>query len=219
MATKILKSLKGRRMRLTRLDECGAVVASACSSIVTSGFITVNYQFEVESGDEYTQKNADGALCISEKDPDRNKWVNVSLEMCEIHPDVLDMLANGTPISDGVDVIGASFDASENTSAFAIEVWTKQAGVCTGGTPSYGYFVAPFVKNGRVDGGFEITNGVMTLSLAGNGAADDAGNWTTGPYGDNPLLAAAGLPVGAMMAAVLTTVAPPAESDGCAAIV
>lgn len=218
MATKILKSLKGRAIRLTRLDNCGVPVVGACSSIVTHGFITVEFAPEVETGEEFTQKNAWGEFCISEKEADRNKWVNVTVSMCEVNPDVLDLVGGGNPLTDGTDTIGASFGQDNNTDAFAIEVWTKQAGGgCEGGNPEWGYFVAPYVINGRLDGSVTIENGTLSVDLAGEGiaAGDD---WGVGPYGDNPLLDVGGFPEGDMWAVVRTTVQPPAETDGCVAI-
>lgn len=218
MSTKVLSSLKGRTLRLTRLDECGAPVVGACSSIVTTGFVTVEITPEVEAGEEYTQKNAYGEFCISEKDQDRWKWVNVNMRLCQVHPDILDLVGGGAPISDGTDTIGAAFGEETNSAGFALEVWTKQAGGgCDGGNPEWGYFVVPFCLNGTLDGGFTIENGTMTVALKGEGqkATDD---WGVNPYGDNPLLAAAGMPVGKHMAVVRTTVQPPSATDGCVAL-
>src|SRR5262245_1217217 len=98
MATKTLRSIKGRRMRLTALDECGAPdLSNSCGSIVTCGFVSVTWTDEVESGEEFTQKNAWGDFCIAEKDADRVKWVNVTISMCEIDPEVLVMLGGAVP--------------------------------------------------------------------------------------------------------------------------
>ncbi|WP_395160164.1 hypothetical protein [Ilumatobacter sp.] len=218
MATKMLNSLKGRVIRITRLNDCGVPVVGLCSSIVTAGFITLGFAPEVESGEEYTQKNAWGDFCISEKDADINKWVNVSLSLCEVNPDILDIVGGGSPIIDGTDTIGSSFGAANNTEGFAIEVWTKQAGGnCAGGVAEWGYFVAPFCINGTLDGSVTIENGTMAVDLKGQGQAAVAA-WGVNPYGDNPLLAGAGFPVGDMWAVVRTTVQPPAVTDGCVAL-
>lgn len=219
MATKILKSLKGRALRLTRLDECGAPVVGECSSIVTYGFITVEFAPEVETGEEFTQKNAWGDFCVSEKEPDRNKWVNVSMSMCEVNPDVLDLVGGGKPLTDGTDIVGASFGEQNNLGAFAVEVWTKQAGGGCGatGTPEWGYFVAPYVVNGAIDGSVTIENGTLALGMKGEGIAATA-DWGVNPYNDNPLLDAGGFPVGDLWAVAKTTVQPPAETDGCVAL-
>jgi len=218
MTTKILKSLKGRRMRLTRLDACGAPIIGDCASIVTDGFISVNYSQEIEAGEEYTLKNAWGDLAISEKDGDITKWLNVAMELCEINPDVLDLVGGGDPITDGTDTIGAAFGEDGNLEAFAVEVWTKQAGpACDGGDPEWGYFVVPYLLNGNLDGAINISNGTMSVSFKGQGQkANDS--WGVNPYGDNPLMAVAGFPVGKIWAIVRTTVQPPEVTVGCVAL-
>lgn len=218
MATKKLRSLKGRTMRLTRLDECGEPVVGVCSSIVTNGFISVEFSAEVESGEEYTQKNAWGDFCVSEKDRDRTKWLNVAISMCEIDPNVLDIVGGGSIITNGTDSIGASFGKDGNVEAFALEVWTKQAGAaCAGGVAEWGYFVVPYITNGNIDGSVTIENGTMTLGMKGEGQEATAA-WGVNPYADNPLLAVAGFPVGDLWAVVRTTVQPPAETVGCVAL-
>jgi hypothetical protein len=218
MATKTLKSLKGRVMRITRLDACGIPVVGDCSSIVTDGFITVSFTPNVESGEEFTQKNAWGDFCISEKDADRTKWFDVAISMCEVDPDVLDIIGGGNVINDGTDNIGAAFGENSDADAFAIEVWTKQAGgSCEGGTSEWGYFVAPFVQNGSIDGSFEIANAALTAGLKGEAQkATDA--WGVNPYLDNPLLTVDGFPPENFMAVVRTTVQPPEVTDGCVAL-
>jgi len=220
MATKMLQSLKGRVIRLTRLDVCGVPVTGDCSTIVTDGFITVEFAPEVESGEEYTQKNAWGDFCIQEKDRDRTKWVNITLSMCEVNPDVMELVGGGTNVLDanGTDTIGTTFGVNGSLEAFALEVWTKQAGNgCDGGTPEWGYFVSPFVTNGNIDGAVTIENGTMSLGLKGEGQQAVA-EWGVNPYGDNPMLETDGFPVGDFWGVVRTTVQPPAVTDGCVAL-
>ena len=218
MATKMLNSLKGRVIRITRLDNCGVPVVGACSTIVTAGFITLGFTPEVEAGDEFTQKNAWGDFCIDEKDADRNKWVNVALSLCEVNPDILDIIGGGSAITDGTDTIGSSFGQYNSTQGFAIEVWTKQAGgACVGGSPEWGYFVAPYCINGSLDGSITIENGTLAVDVKGEGQKATA-SWGVNPYADNPLLTPAGFPVGDMWAVVRTTVQPPAVTDGCVAL-
>lgn len=218
MATKMLNSLKGRVIRLTRLDACGTPVVGACSTIVTEGFISVEFAPEIEAGEEYTQKNAWGDFCISEKDSDRTKWVNVNLSLCEINPDLLDLIGGANPIMDGSDTIGASFGQDASLNAFAIEVWTKQAGgACDGGLPEWGYFVAPFCTNGSISGSVTIENGVMAIDMMGQAQpATDA--WGVTPYDDNPLATVEGFPEGDIWAVVRTTAQPPEATEGCEAL-
>lgn len=219
MATKKLRSIKGRAMRITRLDECGNPVLGPCSVVVTQGFISVTLSAEIEAGDEYTQKNAWGEFCISEKDPDLTKWVNVSMSFCEVDPHVLDIIGGANPVVNGDDTIGATFGPDAPVGAFAIEVWTKKTGVdaCApgGGAPEWGYFVVPFVKNGKLDGDLTIENAALTVGLTGEGYAA-SGAWGIGPHGDNPMKVVTGFPEGDQWGMVVTDVQPPAPTEGCA---
>lgn len=222
--TKKLRSIKGRRMRLTALDECGKPdTTTQCGSIVTSGFISVTWSDELETGEEFTQKNAWGDFCIAEKDADRVKWTNVSISMCEVDPQILVMLGGAHPNTDTKgDVIGAFFTREPNPLAFAIEVWTKKAGTdaCApgGGNPEWGYFAGFNVRNGMLDGDLTIENGPLTINLKGElYGANDA--WGTGPYGDNPLENTVGVPAGVLRYIGVTTVQPPDDTDGCVPII
>lgn len=292
MATRILRSIKGRVIRLTRLDVCGAPVVGPKSSIVTRGFISVTLSEEIEAGEEYTQKNAWGEFCINEKDPDIMKWVNTTVELCEVDPDVLDVIGGATPVIAGGNTIGWTRGAAAPVGAFAVEVWTKKTGAdacaapesrsitnkalvsnvatLTVGTntfsigqtvtiagvgapfdgtyvltdrtstliryaktnadvtsasatgtasaaavPEWGYFVVPFVKNGKLDGDWTIANAPLNISLVGEGYGAPA-DWGLGPYGDDPFVVT--FPVGEMYGAVVTPVQPPDPTDGAVAL-
>lgn len=223
-----MKSIKGRVMRLTALDECGApLYDSGLGTITTSGFISVSWEHEVEDGTEHTSQNAWGDFCINELDAPRTKWLNLGMDLCEVDPETLVMLSGAVGNFDGADgMIGAFFDDDANVNAFAVEVWTRAAGqACSpGGTPLWGYFAAVYVRNGAVAGGGTIENGPMNLELSGNGfgAAPDSGNnaisaWGTGPHGDAPTVNP--WPVGAFRYIGITEVQPPTATDGARAIV
>lgn len=220
MATKKLKSYKGRRLRITRLDECGIPAYGPAGTIVTSGFITVTVGREEEAGDTYTSKNAWGELCVNEKDPDILKWVNVSVEMCEIDPGVLDIMAGSDVITSGADTIGAYFGPDPMVGGYAIEVWTKVAGVdaCASGTQEWGYVAVPWLKNGKLDGDFKVENAPLNITLAGQGFPATA-DWGLTPYGDNPLKDAGGFQTGKIWAVVRTDVQPPNDTLGATTLV
>jgi hypothetical protein len=214
MATKILKSIKGKTVRLTRLDECGNVIEGSCSTLVSDCFVSVTLSGEYEAGDEFVQKNAWGELCINDKDPDTLKRVNVAIQFAEINPDALDIIAEANAVISGGDTIGASFGTDTNYSSFALEVWTKRTGVdcTTPATQEWGYFLIPFVKNGKIDGDITIENGALTLGVMGEGFPASSG-WGVSPYTPNGFIEA--FPVGDIFGMVVTTVQPPADTGGC----
>lgn len=216
MATKKMKVYKGRAIRITRLDQCGNVVYGPASTVVAYGFITVTISEELEDGEEYTQKNAFGEFCLNEKDPSILKYANVSIEMCEIDPDVLDIIGGATPVVVGLNTIGWTRGTTPNTNAFALEVWGKMAGAgaCgASGDPEWGYIPVPFVKNGKLDGDLQIGNAPLNVTLVAEGYGAPA-SWGVGPYGDNPFLVVAGFPAGEVYGAIVTTVQPPDPTDG-----
>ncbi len=222
-----MKSIKGRVMRLTALDECGApLYDSALGTITTTGFISVSWEHEVEAGTEHTSQNAWGDFEISELDAPRTKWLNLGMDMCEVDPETLVMLSGAVANFETGDMIGAFFDDNANVNAFAVEVWTRATGqACdANGTPLWGYFASVYVKNGQIAGGGTIENGPMNLELSGNGfgAAENGaspGNslWQTGPHGDAPTVNP--WPVGAFRYIGITDVQPPAVTNGARAIV
>jgi hypothetical protein len=218
MTTQVLKSIKGKVVRLTRLDSCGDVVESSCTTLVTECFVSVTMTAEVEEGDEYLQKNAWGDFCINDKDVDRIKRVNVMVEFAEANPDALDIIANAQPVISSGDTIGATFGPNTQSDSFALEVWTKRTNPdnCDGSNPEWGYFLVPFIKNGRLDGDVVIENGALTVSVMGQ-AFEAPASWDEGPYTDNPFVES--FPAGDFFGMVVTDVQPPTVTDGCVAYV
>lgn len=214
MSTKILKSIKGKTVRLTRLDECGAPVDGSCSTLVSDCFVSVTMSGEYEAGDEFIQKNAWGELCINDKDGDVLKRVNIAIQFAEVNPDALDIIAQANPVMSGYEVIGSSFGTDLNQSSFALEIWTKRTGQdCSPeGLPEWGYFLVPFVKNGKIDGDITIENGVLALNLMGE-AFPASNSWGIGPYSENAFVEQ--FPTGDIFGMVVTTVQPPADTAGC----
>lgn len=213
MSTKILKSIKGKTVRVTRLDSCGEVVEGSCSTVVADCFVSVSISGEFESGDEFIQKNAWGELCINDKDGDVLKRANVTIEFAEINPDALDIISDANPVISGGETIGSTYGTELNETSFALEVWTKRTGQdCAPGAQEWGYFLVPFIKNGKLDGDITIENGVLTMSVMGEAFPAPA-SWGAGPYAQNPFVE--NFPVGNIFGMVVTTVQPPSDTDGC----
>lgn len=217
MPTQILKSIKGKVVRLTRLDECGVPVIGSCSTLVSECFVSVTLSPEFEEGDEYLEKNAWGEACILDKNADFIKWINVSINFAEINPDALDIITAANPVTSAGSVIGASYGQSMNEAAFALEVWTKRtnATTCSTSAPEWGYFVVPFVRNGRLDGDVTIENAALTLSMVGQGWPAPTA-WDETPYVDNPFVEP--FPAGDFFGMVVTDIQPPTDTAGCVAL-
>ena len=215
MATKCIIPLLGKRLRVTELDNCGAVFTGAMQ-IATDGFVSITLSSEVEEGTEIIVRKASGALCVNEKMADSFKRFTIEVDFCAVNPSLLALVTNAEEYTDGEDVIGFTVPEGEIKKWFALELWTGLSGqVCAPGTEeASGYILIPFVTAG-VLGDIEIT-GEDAITFQMTGAATKGGNqWGTGPYN------VYGTPAGKLPEAIdpfdhllmiETTIAPPPEA-------
>ncbi len=218
--------VRGKRVRVTTLDPCGTPpdALAEASQVVSSGFISVEYRLVYEDGDEYTQKNADGFLCINDRGDDVLKRVEFTISFCNVDPELLEFMT-GNPLE--VDGAGNSvgFRVSENATVtdFGFELWSGVPNQpCVEGEVLYGYFLLPWAHNGTLRD-FTVENGPTNFEV--QGWTKGGGGWGVGPYNvvasgaagapsslEDPLLA------GEHLLARVTTVAPPAAVCGAQAM-
>jgi hypothetical protein len=226
MATTCFKPVFGKRVRLTRLDACGVPVAvgdtTECIEVVSDGFITLTLSSETEEGTEITQKNASGAVCISQKAPDSFKRFTLEMEFCGVDPYLLSFMTNMDPYLDGTDVIGAVAYEGVVDDKFALELWTGLAGqACEAGAEeASGYLLLPFVNAG-VLGDIEVT-GEDAVTFSVQGAYTVSGHaWGVGPYDvvldetDAPAPLPTPLEPDQPLLIIETGMAPPPAACGC----
>lgn len=231
MPTICATPFKVPRIRVTQLDDCGNVVEDDCSTVVSDGTITVEIAREYEDREDFFKKNGDGVFCVTETDPPILKWINVTLTMCNVDPQLVRLLAGEEVLEDDAsppNVIG--FRNTQGASATvnaAFELWTRTAGTsnCGVGQTRFGYMVFPW--------GIEGTISDLTLE---NGAADfvltfrtqQGSPWGVGPYTVVESAAMATLgdplplfdPVGPLDHELWlwTTLEPPTAACGCIAL-
>jgi hypothetical protein len=190
MSTHCFIPILGKRLRVTVLDECGAVPAPAAEDawLATDGFITVTLSSEVEEGTEIITRKADGSLCVNEKLADSFKRFTVEMEFCGVNPSLLGFVSNAEPYSDGAiapgpDIIGITVPEGTLDKKFALELWTGLSGqACEPGQESAGgYLLLPFVCAGVLG---DITiDGENAVTFSVTGAYTHGGNaWGVGPY-------------------------------------
>lgn len=186
MATKARGAVKGRRVRITRLDSCGRPVYGDDSQAVSKGFISVAWTANTVSTDEVNQPNAGGERCIYEAAETEFVGYSMVATFCEVDPELF-ALATGQSVyfnEDG-EAIGFSINSkvSLKDRGIAVEVWagTPADGSCTTDEgQTFGYFLAPFLKGGML-GDYTIENGVVTFTITG-ATTRDGNQWGDGPY-------------------------------------
>lgn len=217
-------TVRGDRLRVTKVDECGAVVTGVGSAVVTDGFISISYSPEIEDSEEINLKNAAGRICVLDRTRPQLKFYSIEAEFCQVNPELFAMMTGQTVITDaGDEPVGFVVTDDIVTTGFALEVWTEIPGQeCVDGSTAYGYFLLPFVVN-PIFGDFTIENDAITFTV--NAETKKGNAWGSGPYDvvDTDGLGTAGplldpLATNAHLLLQQVTVAPPAIACDAVAV-
>lgn len=183
MATECLKPLRGKRMRITKLNACGAYAAGAASVVVTSGFVSVAQTANYRDPDEYEVVNANGDLCINERSDPQLKWLDLVITLCEVDVEAVNLMTGSPLVLDEATPTpnNVGFRTREGVTAnFALEIWTDLAGAaCVGSSQKYGYVLLPWIKSGTV-GDVTVENAAASFTVSARTSAGS--QWGTGPY-------------------------------------
>lgn len=185
--TKCLSLVKGRRIRVTKLDSCGRVVIGDGGQVVSKGFISVAFTANTTDSDEINVTNAAGEVCVFDPSVTSLTGYTVEVAFCEVDPELFS-LVTGQPVvlgSDGTSVIGFDVDTDITAPAnFALELWAGAPAVNTCATPgatgSYGYLLLPWLSGGILSD-FTVENAAVTFTLSG-ATTKEGNNWGKGPY-------------------------------------
>ena len=221
MSTKSMKIVRGKRVRVTRLDDCGTppTTGDPFGYAVSSGFVTVTMSPQNEEGEELLLLSADGELCVNDQSKHNFKRWNLSIELCDIDPEMVALLTKVTLETDGDgNTVGFRSVEGRIDEEFAFELWSGIADQDCADGEEYGYLLFPFVAGGTF-ADLTIENGVATLTIE-NAFTKTGGQWGVGPYDVVPDEYGAAGPLGVAIqpgehhVQRLTTVAPPAPTAG-----
>lgn len=226
MATLCGSYARGKMMRITKLDECGTPVLGPTSSLVSKGFVNVDPVPNYTDPDAISQTDANGDNCINDQAASALNWVDLTIVMCNVDPYAVNLITGNPLVVDDAtptpNTTGYRLDAGlTGTANFALELWSGVTGqACGAGGQAYGYWLFPFVVQGKIGEGLSITNAGLTLTMT---ARTQAGSgWGVGPYNVRtdgtdapaPLLTAIGPAQHMHFEQVVTTLPTP----GCGAV-
>lgn len=217
MSTKCYNSIQGLAMRVTALDSTGKWTTGASGAAVSDGFISIGLSGNWETGSEYKQKKANGALCINKRNRDQLNWYDTEIQFCNVDPAIYKIVTGTRLLNDYKgDAVGFTVPIQQPAAKFALEVWTAV------GTPTdalqWVYWLLPASENGVI-GDMSIADEVMTFTLRSNSAINP--NYGKGPW--DVVAQDAGLTPGVLLSNVaadehlyhrLTEIAPPTSVCG-----
>lgn len=186
MAVECVSMSRGKMLRITRLDACGAPVEGLLSTLVAKAFVSGTFTPNYLDAEEITQADANGDRCIDDQGPVQLRWIDVSLIICTVDPTMINLITGDPVVLDDAtptpNTVGFRMDADLTGDAnFALEMWSGISGQgCTAsGFPEYGYWLFPWLKDARW-GEFVVQNGALTLTFTAR--AIWGGDWGVGPY-------------------------------------
>ena len=169
-------SIQGVSIRVTRLDAAGNLLTGAGDSYTTSAFMRVSFTPEYEEGDEITEKNANGVVCVTYKSPDTLKRITMELAICEPDPELSNLISGGLLLRKDVNGVSKSIGwaapgVGDDPAGFgvAIEAWSHAISSGKKATTlPYFHWVFPYAKL-RQSGDRVIENGMLATTFEGYG--------------------------------------------------
>ena len=214
--------VRGRRMRVTRNNECCAPQEGECSQVVSSGFVSVEFSPQTSEGESIEVRNAAGDICVSIPACTSMTGVEVTLSFCNVDTDMFAIMTGIDPIQDSDTGEGIGFDIADIScdTSFGLEIWTGiHSDVACGeqGEAKYGYLVLPCLSGGVLND-FTIEDGAITFGVTATARANHG--WGAGPY-DVQMVNGQPAPLEPPLDAdrfgrlIVTTVPPPEPGCGC----
>lgn len=216
--------VRGKVMRVTSLDECGAIYVGsppACEVVVTDGLISAGLTSEIETGEEIRDRNWAGVMCVTDKQPDELIRVTAEITFCQVDPSLVSLMTgSAVELDDDNNVVGFRAETGPITAKLAMELWsgTSPVNCGPGAEQSYGYTLLPFLTGGNV-GDITIENGRADFVVTGL-FTQNGGSWGVGPYdvvtvGGNPSPLEVAMSTTQPYLMRLTDVAPPEAACEC----
>ena len=185
MATICSSMSRLARLRLTRLDECGAPDPGPTGTLVTNGFVNVDASPVYLDPEEITQLNGNGDLCIDDQGNPQLRWLNLTMVMCQVDPVAYNIITGNPLVVDDAtptpNTVGFRLNSEvTGTANFALEIWSGISGQsCDAeGNKQYGYWLFPYVVQARV-GDWSMANAALNLTLTARTSVGSG--WGTGP--------------------------------------
>lgn len=184
--SKSLSMIRGKRLRVTRVNGAGAPVVGDNNAATSKGFVSVAYTTNSEEGEAVTATNAGGEICVNEPGTPSFNGFGVEIEFCDVDFAIFEIITGQKLVTDASGTI-IGITESTNVSladvSFALEVWT--GGAVSGALPAgaqgtFGYILTPFLSGGLL-GDVTIENAAISFTVTGMSTKNGSG-WGKGPY-------------------------------------
>lgn len=177
--------------RITKLDANGAPLVGASNAYVTDALVKVELGLEYEDGEEITQKNGAGIICVSYQAPSSLKRGTVAgFQFCTPDPNVLSFIIGGTVLNDSatptpnqIGYAAPEVGTDPVPNGVALEFWTRAitGGAFASANPYFHWLVPRAFL--RPSGNWSLSGEDPTVPEF-EGFSTQNANWGDGPVGD-----------------------------------
>ncbi len=168
-------------IRVARLTATGHLDAGANNLYRTDSVIEIVSTPVYAADTDLEQVNGGGAVCVSYSADGDYKRHDLTMNLCTLDAELLELLTTATLITSGGDTIGNKFGTDTAVNYVCLEAWQTVVEDGTG-TGEYVHWVWPKVTFKR--GQTTRSNGILTTPLTGKAFVNR--NVGLGPAGDWP---------------------------------
>lgn len=188
-AHRCLSSVRSKRLRVARLHDDGTLDPGTENLYVSDALISIGTSPEIETGQEIVQRNGSGEICVYVSGDDEIKRYNLTLTLCQLDSELIEMLTGATLITVGGITVGLQMPKiGDDKPRVCMEAWsearTSRQQASEDGAVLYWHWVWPNVK--WTIGDFTLDEGVLNVPLTGKAEENDS--MGTGPAADWPAL-------------------------------
>lgn len=175
------------RMRVTKVDAMGNVVAGSGNSYVSDKIVQIGLNPNIESGNSFSRRNGCGCSLARFKSKDVFNWFEFAFEGGALEPEMMALMLGAETIVDGSDVVGLAFPGAltcdEDEPAVALEFWTEHI-VGSGQDAALPWVHWVFPTSVWQVGQNTAQEDFLAAALNGFSRTNTA--WGGGPYSDGP---------------------------------
>lgn len=185
MSTKCFAQVRGRVIRVTRLDSCGNPDPGASAVVVSKRVSSIAIDEVTDDGTNIRERNFGDELEVVDDAFTQVLGYTANINFVGVDPELISLMTGNPVVTDANDdIVGWDVNTGIDLDSFgfALEVWSRLAGsACDpSGFRQWGYTVFPYLKGGRM-GGFSFENGLVAFNIQGAQTRDGNG-WGVGPY-------------------------------------
>lgn len=175
-------TVRGRTIRITKLDACGMPVAGSANQFVARTFATVKKAANRDMGEEIKVRNADDTIGNYQRGRKTLLDFDIEITFSASDTGALPMMSGDPVVLDWQStVVGwEELALTAGGATWALEVWTGTSQTaCSSTGAQYGYYLFPFIENAHVESD-DITNKESNFTVKANTKGPN--QWGKGPY-------------------------------------